>query len=222
MLRSLTVSVLVGLLAACNTTGSTDSAGASASGAAPAASAPTLPPEEAPTRTTGWSAQYAQRGGDLMTVTLQEITPEAALYATSDGCSYRTPTSEPEFAPTLEWTNCGDGAWSTGKGSISRSEGSLWPLAVGNTASWRYTTTNSRGETDAQNYRNCTVETTEQVAVPAGTFDAFKVVCDERRRLRTFWYAPEVDAVVRSMVRDKRRNMTVRDNKLAQLGTAGS
>ena len=109
-------------------------------------------------------------------------------------------------------------AWETqnrrGDQSIKNGPGALWPLAIGKVDTFRARrsmTSKASGEVSARNRDyDCSVETAETVAVPAGTFDTFRVTCrrysGSGKRLvetRTWNYAPEVGHYVRREIKKR-------------------
>lgn len=116
-------------------------------------------------------------------------------------------------------------AWSlqnaVGRAEVEGDPRSLFPLRVGNSAEWT-----RRGTDNGQPFLSrtrCTVADTVRVEVPAGAFDTFKIACIAGSDLRdpsartTFYYAPEVAAVVRYH-RTSRDGTVVRDRQLLALG----
>ena len=124
-----------------------------------------------------------------------------AVYQGSDGCTYARDAANP-FAPSVQWKDCGG---YTGTMEIVSSEGALLPLQVGATQTWVGKGTNDSGDT-WDDTRTCTVVGVENVTVPAGTFDAFKVQCNNNSRNRTYYFAPEAGRNVVVLSTHKRRN----------------
>jgi hypothetical protein len=96
-----------------------------------------------------------------------------------------------------------------GYGPLARKElDALWPLKVGNTASFRVRETiSSYGSAAPDRQEDFVVNRQERVTVPAGTFDTFVVEWTEQETganptgaLITQWYAPGVGYVVKSSV----------------------
>jgi hypothetical protein len=116
----------------------------------------------------------------------------------------------------------------TGSAGTDRYDGATWtavdpavvegkvltlafPLFVGKTWEYEYTAVDASGNRTLQT-RNAKVETWEVVAVPAGTFNALKVVVDGRWRApirdamftgkvtETLWYSPEAKRWVKREV----------------------
>ena len=123
----------------------------------------------------------------------------------------QTYVTDGNFAlPRLEWRRAKD----RGESTVTKRSGSLWPLESGARA--RYTVVSERTRTGSGETRrrdriyHCTVERTERVSVPAGTFDAFRVECLRYNRsntrivLQRIWhYAPEVGHYVRREIVNK-------------------
>jgi hypothetical protein len=71
-----------------------------------------------------------------------------------------------------------------------------WPLRVGE--SWHYTYFWEDSNGRRQQARTCTVEEREDVTVPAGTFQTFRVVCRNQKDkvLYKYWFAEAVNMFV--------------------------
>lgn len=101
--------------------------------------------------------------------------------------------------------------------SYKEKAGSLWPLAIGKTASFFH-----RGITGADMWQvsdNAKVTGLEEVTVPAGTFRTFVIynAMDNTpwfEGKRTCWYAPDVGYCVKDHFRSVSRNGTVRESKI--------
>jgi len=101
--------------------------------------------------------------------------------------------------PVLSWT-------SNNRRSEAKTTASadlLWPLAVGKKAQYDFQQTISRHDgtesSELSRTWTCTVEGTERVSVPAGTFDTYVVTCKRYsssgrawRATRKFYYAPDL------------------------------
>ena len=115
---------------------------------------------------------------------------------TDTGCRF---TNTDPVLPVLSWENCGDNAaWRSGTRTYTAAQGSLWPLQVGNRASYEMTWTTNDGKTD-RGTLDCTVDGTAHVKVRAGEFDTYRVVCMQRwndvSRRRVSYWAPDVGTV---------------------------
>ena len=130
-----------------------------------------------------------------------QVSNGVAVYQGSDGCTYARNAANP-FAPSVQWKDCGG---YTGTMEIVSSEGSILPLQVGAAQTWVGKGTNDSGDT-WDDTRTCTVVGVENVTVPAGTFDAFKVDCQASFRDRTYYYAPEIGRNVVTLSTHKSRH----------------
>src|SRR5207244_664863 len=75
-----------------------------------------------------------------------------------------------------------------------------WPLAIGKTWQWRYTRQRPIDRSSTVEVRDCAVDKQEQLSVPAGVFEALKVVCSDPRTSRVtseVWYSPKVGSSVK-------------------------
>lgn len=134
-------------------------------------------------------------------------TDQGSVWAGSNGCTY-TQTNDNTFAPSVKFEGC---SGNTGTQTIQSKSGELFPLKVGNTASWQIT-----GQGDGNTWkttRRCEVMETVSLTVPAGNFDAFNVICRDSWNTRTYFYAPEVGANVAFVRMHKNRGKQA-DSKL--------
>lgn len=138
------------------------------------------------------------------------IDSEAVAYETNDGCVFALPKSG--FAPVSKFAGC---EGSSGVQDVTLTNGSPWPLSVGTSWQYRFSGTNTDGDT-WQGVRTCRVEGAVRVTAPIGTYDTFEVVCDEPNRTRTYYASPELGAAVVFMRHDKRRNTTL-ERKLIRI-----
>ena len=108
----------------------------------------------------------------------------------SNGCKVVIDLST--FSPALSWRNC---SGSAGSQKMEKRSGGLFPLAVGNTESVRFSGRNEKGNTWS-GMRSCKVAGTANVTVPAGTFDTYHVVCRENSARYDYWFSPELGSTV--------------------------
>ena len=130
------------------------------------------------------------RNGKEHSTVLVSREGDVATFEASGGCRYTR--TDNVFSPATKFTNC---RGNTGSQTITGVEGSIWPLKIGNTQSWSLTGRNTAGNTWSTT-RRCEVESAERITVPAGEFDAYKVVCKDSWRTRTWYYAPDVKSAV--------------------------
>lgn len=120
------------------------------------------------------------------------------------------------FMAALSWMSAGE----SGNSEIAGDPRSLFPLRVGKEVEWTREGVNN-GESFSSNVR-CTVADEVRVAVPAGEFDTFKVVCvsggdlDRPYRTSTYFFSPSSNISVR-YVNDTRDNRNEADNQLVAL-----
>ena len=147
------------------------------------------------------SAVYVMRNiedGETHQVSLK-LTGDGYRGERSDGCRWLQP--EP-YAPSISWHNCSDG---TGTRKITATEGTLWPLAIGNIKTWRFEGRNQKGSI-WKGARICEVEATETVTLASGNFPSFRIHCRDPWTRRIYWYSPALGHTVYSQKHHKRRN----------------
>lgn len=111
-------------------------------------------------------------------------------YERSDGCSW---TEEVwSFAPAMTYAGCGG---SDGSQTVSATIGEIWPLRVGNSVSYEYTGRNERGD-DWSSTRTCSVAETATIEAAGGSYDTYKVVCNDSFDRRTYFIAPSIGRTV--------------------------
>lgn len=106
----------------------------------------------------------------------------------TDGCVWTR--SHDWFAPSDSFARCGTSKnWHTAEARVRR-EGSLFPLRVGNTATYEREAVSWNGKRSTRRTR-CVVKDTVEVLRPGqGATPAYVVACDDGRVQRTTWYAP--------------------------------
>ena len=75
-------------------------------------------------------------------------------------------------------------------------KGALFPLEVGNKMSFNVVGKSTNWPDGWKEKRTCKVTAQERVTVEAGDFDAFKVVCNDEWRTRTWYFSPSVNDIV--------------------------
>lgn len=161
--------VLLGIVAlaaaACQTTGNTvQTASASAE----------MPPVSSWRANIGDVLEYQNIKGNNFTSEYTSVTDNRVTGKTSGGCEFVF--FKDNAAPGPEWKNC---SGSSGTQTSKLKSGGLFPLAVGNRESWEYSGTNTKGNSWSS-VRNCEVADTASVTVPAGTFDTYHVICEDK------------------------------------------
>jgi hypothetical protein len=124
--------------------------------------------------------------GEQITLDKTANTDQGSVWTLSNGCTY-TLTNDNPFAPSVKFEGC---SGNTGTQTIQSKSGEIFPLEVGKTVSWDIT--GQDRENNWETTRRCEVVETVSLTVPAGTYDAFHVVCRDSWNTRTYYYAPEV------------------------------
>lgn len=140
-----------------------------------------------------WQVGDEQRSWTVTKVASGMITTEG-----SDGCSW---TSESQIAPSAIWSSCAP--FDDGTMTFTKT-GEIFPLEVGKSMAFAVSGSNVAGNS-WENTRNCSVEGTAQVSVPAGTFDTYQMVCDDGSTRRTYFMSPDTGTPV-LYERYRRRN----------------
>ena len=149
-----------------------------------------LPPGVARPWKVGENAVWKQRGGKELSWKTVKLDGSIAELHGSTGCKV---TIEPgAYGPTRSWRDC---SGHTGSLKIEKRAGGLFPLAVGNTASWQYSGRNDKGNTWSGT-RSCKVAGTANVTVPAGDFDTYHVICRQDSSRYDYWFSPELGFTV--------------------------
>ena len=152
-----------------------------------------LPPAQPPIYEIGKKTVWRMKDGSEITYETTDIEDTTITGRGSDGCIYSF--RKDGFGRATRWENC---SGSTGTHRLSRS-GNMYPLQVGNTESWKYTGKNTKGDSWS-GMRECEVKGTAHVTVPAGSFDTYHVVCEEKGWKRYEWhYSPKLRRTVTSI-----------------------
>lgn len=160
-----------------------------------------LPSDNVGTVYHGWD----EVGHGPVTTTVTGVAGDEVSFEMASGCEF---ARKDPILPVLSWDNCGsDPNWRSGKRLFTSSTGSLWPLRVGNHASYELSWTGNGGQTD-RGTLDCDVTGTAHIVVRAGEFDTYKVVCIQRwagvTRNRTTYWSPEVGTVKFTDVHSKK------------------
>lgn len=162
-----------------------------------------LPPAEMPDYPLG-SQWEGLDDGALATHTLVRANAESRSFESTTGCSWTEPVNF--LGPALAWDDCGR---QSGSQHIDGTTGAIWPLQVGKTQSWSTSGTDEEGRTWQATYR-CVVISAEQIDVAAGTFDTYKVTCEDLWITETRYYAPSLSDTVLYIRIDKSRGLEER------------
>lgn len=107
----------------------------------------------------------------------------------SDGCVWTR--AGDWFSPSDSWANCGDSRnWHTGQAKVRQLD-SLYPLKVGSVGRYERSAVSHTGRSYTRQTR-CEVTDAVEVLRPGkAATAAYVVVCNDSRRVRTTWYAPD-------------------------------
>lgn len=121
-----------------------------------------------------------------------------------DGCLITRNYAHP-FAQDERWESCPypDGA----NDNVRLDNNQIWPLKVGNNWSYRKRGGNIKGR-KWEDVRSCNVESQVQVTTQLGTFDTFKVVCENSSNVRTWYVSPAFKQAVKYVNYHKSSNST--------------
>lgn len=150
-----------------------------------------LPLGQPPLRSVGDKSIWRYKDGTEITYEITAVDEETISGRASDGCTWKSVIAG--WGPAVEWKNCNS---SSGSHKVKRT-GNLYPLQVGNSEKWKYRGKNSKGNTWSGT-RKCEVRGTEKVTVPAGTFETYHVVCEEKSGRYEWHYSPELRFFVTS------------------------
>ena len=167
----------------------------------------TLAPEEAglalapaalPDLQPGASFTFRKNDGAEITSRVVAVDGSDTVWEGDNGWSW---TAKNFYWPVERW----QGASSQGAQEVTGDPDALFPLAVGRRAAYRY---QGRSTADPRGWSGrgrCSVAAAERITVPAGSFDTYKVVCeqgedlDDPYRVWTRWYAPALGHPVASL-----------------------
>ena len=167
-----------------------------------------MPPVEHRRAVVGDAYVLERKDGSRFTVTIKSVSTETVDLETSSGC--KATLRRDAFAPDLAWTNC---SGSSGTQTSKRVGASIFPLTLESTEAWDYSGTNTRGNSWASR-RNCSVVGEVSVTVPAGTFDTYRVRCEDRWWVRE-WFV-RADGVPVQIARTRKNGSDDR-NRLRKL-----
>ncbi len=107
----------------------------------------------------------------------------------SDGCIWTR--AGDWFSPSDSWANCGESRnWHTGQATVRQLD-SPYPLKVGSVGRYERSAVSHTGRSYDRQTR-CEVTDAVEVLRPGkAATPAYVVVCDDSRRVRTTWYAPD-------------------------------
>ena len=150
-----------------------------------------LPLGQPPLRAVGNKSVWRNKNGTEISYEITAVDEETFSGLSSNGCAWKFVIGG--WGPTVEWKNCNS---SSGSHKVKRT-GNMYPLQVGNTEKWRYNGRNNKGNRWSGT-RKCEVKGTEEITVPAGSFDTYHVVCKEPYARYEWHYSPELRSTVTS------------------------
>jgi hypothetical protein len=165
---------------------------------APAPAAATLSPGRLPALENGATFVFRNRDGVEVTSRVIAVEGEDVTWQADNGWTW---TGKAFFWPVERWQRDGAG----GSQEISGDPGALFPLRVGERVAYRYQGRSQREQAGWSGQGRCEVAATERITVPAGSFDTYKVVCEQGEdlkdpyRTRTWWYAPALGHYVATL-----------------------
>ncbi len=122
--------------------------------------------------------------------------------AEDDGCIWHRAADW--FAPSRSWQNCGTSKkWRTGRGKV-RVLSSLYPLEVGATGEYEREARSDGGQVSVRRTRCEVTDAVDVVGASGKASPAFVVECNDGRRVRKTWYAPNVGPVAYVQTHRKR------------------
>jgi hypothetical protein len=172
----------------------------------PTPAAATLAPGRLVVPEPGSTYLFRKRDGGEVASRVVAVEGDDVTWQSDDGWTW---TNKAFYWPVERWQ--GDSV--VGSQEVSGDFEALLPLLIGERAAYRYQGRRQDGQGWSGQGR-CDVAAAEQITVPAGTFDTYKVVCEQGEdpkqpyHGRTWWYAPAVGhyvAVLRQ-TRDGRLN----------------
>jgi len=176
----------------------------------PRLNAVNLPPASLPTYTAGDTFVYTDGTAEPLVRRVSGVDGEMVHWTTEKG--FRFSTYRNFALPRLDW----DGDRSSGRMLNSLTPSQLWPLQPRKkaqvTASYSQNDKANGTSREYDEFWKCKVNAARPVTVPAGTFDAFKIICrryDATRRnvtrTHTWFYAPAVGHFVKRIKKYNRR-----------------
>lgn len=171
-----------------------------------------LPPASRPELETGYTLTWGRDGFQWQV----RLISTAGGYETWEHLDGSWQWTQADFiSPLVAWSGPSDSGTRTNDGDMA----SLFPLRVGKEAKVTYTGVSEISPEGFDGERLCRVLGQENITVPAGSFDTYKILCLNGRnveypwRYQYFYYAPELGVPV--YVFDKSRDMV--DPRINQL-----
>lgn len=184
---------VVAMIALALLVGACQSAPPTPAGLTPAPAAANLPPGRLGALQPGATFVYRKRDGEEVTSRVVAVDGEDVTWEASNGWIW---TGKTFYWPVERWRS--ETQDSAGAQEVMGDPAALFPMSVGERVAYRYQGRSRTTRAGWSGQGRCEVAASEQITVPAGSFDTYKVVCEQGEdmsdpyRTRTWWYAPAV------------------------------
>jgi hypothetical protein len=164
----------------------------------PAPAAAALAPGRLPVLESGATFVFRKPDGAEVSSRVLAVEGDDVTWQSDNGWTW---TGKAFFWPVERWQSESAG----GSQEISGDPRALFPLTVGERVAYRYHGRRQDQQAGWSGQGRCEVAAAEQITVPAGTFDTYKVVCEQGEdlskpyRIRTWWYAPAIGHYVATL-----------------------
>lgn len=176
------------LLAGCSSIGNIgNSLGLSGS----ATPADKLPPAPAPIYSAGDSFVYNDNG-EVTKEQVVSVAPDRVVWTNDNSLIWTKDTAL--VTPQLRWSSHPE--LGRGQQSITGSPDQLFPLREGNVIAYSVRGSAENAPAGWQEEHRCAVSGQEDVTVPAGTYTTFRIDCQRKGYLDTYFYSPVVQNYV--------------------------
>lgn len=177
------------LLAGCSSIGSIGDL----VGSGPAGSAPEdrLPPAPAPIYAAGDTFVFTENGQPTREQVVS-VAPDRVVWTNDSGLIWTKDTAV--VTPQLRWSTHPE--LGRGQQTIIGSPEQLFPLQEGNVIAYSVRGSAENAPAGWQEEHRCAVSGQEDVEVPAGTFTTFRIDCQRKDFLDTYFYSPVVQNFV--------------------------
>lgn len=151
-----------------------------------------LPVAPAPQRRVGDSFVFRFPNGVQQAETVTEVRGDRVGWSIPGGAAWTTVTGA--LSNPVQWG--GTAQYGSGQQTLSGNYRELFPMRVGNVIRYSARGESSREPQGWTSQWTCSVPAEERVAVAAGTFDTYRVMCFRAGQLRTYFYAPAIGMYV--------------------------
>lgn len=162
-------------------------------GFGPAGSAPEdrLPPAPAPIYAAGDTFVYSENGQPTREQVVS-VAPDRVVWTNDSGLIWTKDTAV--VTPQLRWSSHPE--LGRGQQTIIGSPEQLFPLQEGNVIAYSVRGSAENAPAGWQEEHRCVVSNQEEVEVPAGTYTTFRIDCQRKDFLDTYFYSPVVQNYV--------------------------